>query len=104
MGIECRDCLFYDKKDDYCNDKLINNEFIAKAEEEFINQVDWSKVAVDTKILVRDYENSNWTKRYFAKYENGKVEAWCNGRTSWIDADTNYWNYAKLYVEGEDNE
>lgn len=38
LGIECRDCLFYDKKDDYCNDKLINNEFIAKAEE-FINQL-----------------------------------------------------------------
>lgn len=35
--------------------------------------VDWSKVAVDTPILVRDNIFSKWAKRYFAKYENGRV-------------------------------
>ena len=32
--------------------------------------VDWSKVEVDTPILVRDFEGSDWFRRHFAKYEN----------------------------------
>lgn len=62
--------------------------------------VDWSKVEVDTPILVGDY-NKNWYKRYFAKYENGKVYAWANGRTSWNESVVNSFEYAKL-AEGED--
>ena len=45
--------------------------------------VDWSKVAVDTPILVRDYENREWTRRHFAKIKNGTVFAWRGGATSW---------------------
>ena len=59
-------------------------------------EVDWSKVEVDTLILVRDFEESDWLKRYFAKYENGKVYAWGNGCTS-RTADNMYaWSYTKL--------
>ena len=39
-------------------------------------QVDWSKVPVDTPILVRDSESSEWKRRYFAKYKNNMVYAW----------------------------
>lgn len=63
-------------------------------------EVDWSKVEVDTKILVREHEDDKWCKRYFAKYEDGKVYAWNNGTTGWV---MNYdsgcmatWKYAKL--------
>ena len=31
-------------------------------------EVDWSKVEVDTPILVRDFEGSDWFRRHFAKY------------------------------------
>lgn len=67
------------------------------------SETDWSKVEVDTPILVRDVENENWYRRYFAKYENGKVHAWINGVTSWsaVEDRTTCWNYAKL-AEGED--
>ena len=41
-------------------------------------KIDWSKVKVDTPILVRQREDSKWYKRYFAKYENGKIYAWEN--------------------------
>ena len=61
----------------------------------------WSKVAVDTPILVRDGENENWLKRHFAKYENGIVYAWDNGSTSWTGCCTITWNYAKLAEAGE---
>lgn len=64
-------------------------------------EVDWSKVAVDTPILVREYEDGGWFKRYFAKYENGKVYAWDNGYTSWIGEEMLDWEYAKLAEEGD---
>ena len=62
-------------------------------------EIDWSKVKVDTPILVRTSETDRWNKRYFAKYENGFVYAWSFGATSWsIDRKNNaaQWNFAKL--------
>lgn len=62
-------------------------------------QVDWSKVEVDTPILVRYSEDGDeeWIKRHFAKYENGKVHAWFDGCTSWsAEGHMVIWNYAKL--------
>ena len=65
-------------------------------------ETDWSKVKVDTPILVRDFEGSDWLKRYFAKYEDGYVYAWGNGCTSW-NADNMYaWNYTKLAESEEE--
>ena len=63
-------------------------------------ETDWSKVAVDTPILVRDKESETWRKRYFAKFENGKVYAWNDGRTSWSSTCDNIsWEFAKLAEE-----
>lgn len=59
-------------------------------------EVDWSKVEVDTPILVRDTEHEDWYKRYFSKYVNGVVCAWDNGYTSWTASDDCAWKYAKL--------
>ena len=64
-------------------------------------ETDWSKVEVDTPILVRNYEDTEstavvWLKRYFAEYKDGLVYTWTNGRTSWNEDCTNGWKYAKL--------
>ena len=67
-------------------------------------ETDWSKVEVDTPILVRDSENQEWMRSHFAKYENGTVYVWSDGCTSWTLYDHTYvnpWNYAKL-AEGEE--
>lgn len=67
--------------------------------------VDWSKVEVDTKILVRNGEIDNWEKRYFAKFENGAVYAWADGKTSFTARNDEYvfpWNYAKLAEETDE--
>ena len=72
--------------------------------QEYVEQVDWSKVKVDTPILVRDYESEEWVRRYFAKFADGKVYAWSDGATSWTadgECDVSFWNYAKL-AESED--
>ena len=76
---------------------IAKNEFLDIAEE--LGIVDWSKVAVDTPILVRDFETSKWEKRYFAFFENGRVNAWCGGTTSWSNENitrTISWRHAKL--------
>lgn len=64
-------------------------------------EVDWSKVEVDTPILVRDGEDTESAtvvqlKRYFAEYKDGLVYAWTNGRTSWNEDEMYGWKYAKL--------
>lgn len=60
--------------------------------------LDWSKVPVDTPILVRENDKNPWLKRHFAKYEDGKVYTWRFGRTSHTShkGDTVDWNQAKL--------
>lgn len=47
---------------------LNRNECIDIAEE--LGIVDWSKVKVDTPILVKDDYDDKWEKAYFAKYED----------------------------------
>ena len=65
---------------------------------EYLDIVDWESVVVDTPILVGN-DNKTWFKRYFAKYEDGKVYAWLNGKTSWsstCEVSIGHWKYAKL--------
>ena len=76
---------------------LNRNECIDIAEE--LGVVDWSKVAVDTPVLVKAYEQADWEKRYFAYFKDGRVYAWLCGTTSWSadnDEDVMSWNCAKL--------
>lgn len=71
-----------------------------------VYDVDWSKVEVDTKILVNNDDGDVWYKRYFAKYENDKVCTFVGGATS-FSTNGYYisWKYAKLYKEdGEEEE
>ena len=49
---------------------------------EYLGIVDWSKVPVDTPVLISN-DKKIWFKRYFARYEDGKVYCWLNGKTSW---------------------
>lgn len=66
---------------------------------EYLGIVDWSKVPVDTPILVKSCKESEWKKRYFAFYRADKVYTWDSGTTSWSNGkiiNTSWWNYVKL--------
>ena len=66
-------------------------------------EVNWSKVEVDTPILVRDYESQEWEARHFAKYEGGVIYTWDGGSTSWTSrGNVTEWKYAKLAEGGEE--
>lgn len=98
--IKCEECDFYEsdscKGSTYNLREWLNSEYVG-------SPVDWSKVAVDTPILVRDSEEGKWLRRYFANYENGTVYAWESGTTSWSSSigSVRNWEYAKL-VESEE--
>ena len=64
-------------------------------------ETDWSKVEVDTPILVRDGEDEEWNKQHFAECDGKVVCAWRGGKTSWTEDCVMGWNYAKL-AESED--
>ena len=87
------------KQDDCCRMdcgqcNMLQLMWLIKEYEE--SQVDWSKIKVDTPILVRQGKNGEWLERHFAKYENGDVYAWVDGQTSWTGEDKIKWRYAKL--------
>ena len=66
---------------------------------EYLGIVDWSKVKVDTPILVSDFNEKKWERRHFAFFENERVYAWVSGTTSWStdnDKEAMSWKYAKL--------
>lgn len=66
---------------------------------EYLGIIDWNKVEVDTPIFVKMKDDKVWKCRYFSKYENGKVYAWVDGRTSWsnrICDEPSCWDIAKL--------
>lgn len=76
--------------------KLNRNECISIAEE--LGIVDWSKVPVDTPILV-SLDDKLWLCRYFADFKNGIVYTWSNGATSWSVPRREHkdaWSFAKL--------
>ena len=97
--IKCEDCDYGKPScegSEYKFREWLNSEYVEPP-------VDWSKVAVDTPILVRDSREEEWRKRYFAKYEDNTVYAWSGGATSWStyrSSDIANWKMAKL-AEGE---
>lgn len=66
-------------------------------------EIDWTKVPVDTPVLVRDSEKADWEKRYFAFYApvsvRRKFAAWYDGNKSTNDVDCRFWEYCKLALE-----
>ena len=103
------DVLFF-----FCGEREFSNPFLPRVmvastcfEEkdrlidiaEYLGIVDWSKVEVDTPILVKHRVEETWEKRHFACFKNGYVYTWREGTTSWSVPDEQLitmWNYAKL--------
>ena len=67
------------------------------------NEIDWSKVRKDAKVLVSMNGYDLWVKRYFAKYENGKIYTYDDGKDSWIGEDyvLEMWDKGKLWEGGK---
>ena len=94
-----------EKTQEVIEDNLTLDEILHMEFEEIVD-VDWSKVQVDTKILVSG-DGKDWYRRYFAKYENGFIYAFPDGLSSFTACykpECGYrrvcaWKYGKLYEE-----
>ena len=87
-GIDCQRCA------------MLQMLWLLKDYEE--PEVDWNKVEVDTPILVRNREDEDWYRRYFAEYRDGVVYTWVNGATSWNATCMTEWKQAKLAESEEE--
>lgn len=92
-GFACDDCAFYRYYDD-C--KLGAMKWAAEEYKE--TEVDWSKVPVDTPVLI-SVDNKNWFNRYFAGVnEKGQPTVFCYGATQWSNGyeEPCHFKYIKL--------
>ena len=88
--------------DFYQNYKALSGHYISQVMRmEFEEVIDWSKIPVDTKMLVSN-GGEIWHKRYFAKYEDGEVYCFSCGASSFSIDDISSvasWKHYKLYQE-----
>lgn len=97
QGISCSSCLF-NVTGQFCEEK--RKEWFNSEYKEPAIEIDWEKVPIDTPILVKHYETQEKHKRYFAKYEHGKIYAYSDGATSWsVHNGIIDWECAKLANE-----
>lgn len=58
--------------------------------------VEWENVPVDAPVIAEtEFER---LKLYFAKYQNGRVYCFADGRTSWSCEEDDYWIYSDRSV------
>lgn len=103
--IKCSECSIGKLKEENKLQKCSDAFKIWANEEYRAPMAFWEDVDVDTPILVRDYPTDCWHKAHFAKYKDGNVLAFKNGKTSWsVDQYSSLieWKYAKL-AESEEN-
>ena len=98
--LNCKDCLFFRSADGcYCAIKAMK-WLVSEYKEPVEPEIDWSKVPVDTPVLVSD-DGVNWERRYFVrKPAEAMFGVYSNGATSWsADGYVAWYRYAKLANE-----
>ena len=90
--VNCEGCPCNDRQNMLCVRRRIREWAESEYEEP---SVDWSKVPVDTKVLVLD-ENGEWLHRHFCRYENDMVYVYGYGCTSWSGVFVTPYKTAKL--------
>jgi hypothetical protein len=93
-NLSCEDCLFFRKHNDGTNCDV--NAFKWLVAEYKEPEIDWSKVPIDTPVLISG-DGKEWYRRYFSGVdENGSPTVFCCGTTRWssknYDENENTWN------------
>lgn len=97
--LDCEDCLFSRRYNWHYDCILNRTKWLV--EEYTKPEVDWTKVQVDTPVLVSD-DGIKWFRRYFAKVSKlDTIYVYCDGATSWsADGDSPVqYKYAELAEE-----
>lgn len=75
----------------------------------YLGIVDWSKIPVDTPIIVRNNMSGREVMRHFCKYENDLVHYYSGGCTSWScksygDFEVSFVSCKNVRLAGGDDE
>lgn len=95
--LTCENCLFSRGRKAPCDlnrTKWLVAEYVEPVEPE----IDWSKVPIDTAVLI-SVDNKNWFNRYFAGVnEKGQPTVFCYGATQWSNGyeEPCHFKYIKL--------
>ena len=90
---ECSKCLFSARYNNTISCPITMAKWLVSE-----YKVDWSKVPVDTPVLI-SIDNRNWFNRYFAGVnEKGQPTVFCYGATSWSNEykEPCHFKYIKL--------
>ena len=97
LELKCENCLF-----SYCYNECHRCDvnrikwLLAECVEP---EVDWSKVPIDTPVLVSNNKDF-WYNRYFAGVDNeGKIFVFPDGRTSWSNASLGRMGVSYKYIK-----
>ena len=86
---------------DKCSDRSCHKcrEFVAEwLYEEYTPKIDWSKVPVDTPVIVKE-KSGGERRRHFCKYKPNVVKAFAcfnDGKTSFTGGVTTWWDNCEL--------
>ncbi len=98
--LACSRCLFSTNNNNNRSTSCYRNLIKWLVSEYKEPEIDWSKVAVDTPVLISaDGKNGNWVNRYFAGVnEKGQPTVFCYGATQWSNGyeEPCYFKYIKL--------
>lgn len=101
--LSCDECDFNGISKTSCDLERLAWLNLEWRDEEYKEKADWSKIPVDTRVLVSG-DGKVWLKRHFAGYEDGECYVWKVGQTSWsTKGDGNFkerWNYIGLAEGG----
>lgn len=90
---ECSKCLFSARYNNTISCPITMAKWLVSE-----YKVDWSKVPVDTPVLI-SVDNKNWFNRYFAGVnEKGQPTVFCYGATQWSNGyeEPCHFKYIKL--------
>lgn len=93
---ECSKCLFSARYNNTISCAITMAKWLVSE-----YNVDWSKVPVDTPVLI-SVDNKNWFNRYFAGVnEKGQPTVFCYGATQWSNGyeEPCHFKYIKLAEE-----
>lgn len=102
---QCKDCINNIERNtnneicERCTLK-IRPELVNNFKSKYSN-TDWSKVKIDTKVLVRDTNIDYWRRGYFAKYDGEKFYIFDNGANSFTSNRCKQYKQCILYDEQE---
>lgn len=70
----------------------------------YLGIVDWSKVPVDTPIIVKYEGVKKPLNRHFSRFSNGNIYYFTDGKTSWTSMDETKINIKSVELAGDTHE